>query len=60
MIQIYLNLNEDGKVISWLRGRNIIPQEPYDLFFLTNETEAMEDEELTVEKCREWQEKSFG
>lgn len=59
MIQIYLNVDENGNVKNWLKGRDVIPEEPFEYFFVTNVQEAMFDEDLSIEKCQAWQDETF-
>lgn len=55
LIRAYLKVNEAGEVIKSIFGNDIFPTEPFDYFFIYATEIAGDDDILTVDKCRAWQ-----
>ncbi|MFD1450825.1 hypothetical protein [Oceanobacillus sojae] len=58
-ILVYVNTNENGEITSKIAGKNTIPTEPYQYFFMTNNEEALTSIDATLEDYKRWQQEDF-
>jgi hypothetical protein len=54
-IQVFCNVDEQGKIIEFVAGINLAPGKPYDRFFVIDNQDALSRMDLTINELEQWQ-----
>jgi hypothetical protein len=54
-IQVYCNIDEQGKIIEMAAGVNLAPGKPYSRFFVIDNQEVLSRMDITINELEQWQ-----